>query len=290
MNDSHVPWLTLVSRRGAGVWTHLPSILHMATTNRSDLRPILVMDFGLRHEMLNHFSIDPSSLPASASICGAMATGEGGEYGFITLADLVSRHPDDYCRRGARLDAASNVILVPLSLPGAPFRGVLNPHDLTSYSEFIDDEVQANTPRLVIATFEGQPEGVLFERELERQALLRFAIDRADFVICLVRHDTNPRFEDGISIPQIIGRRPSWRNKVRIVLTRTEAKSPFGAPLVLGWIPFAECVANSISRGRVALLDEPDVKGAALSEWEAYCAATRETADVIMKLVGGERP
>ena len=248
------------------MWTHLPNILHLVIGKSRDLRPTIVIDFGLRHEMLNHFSVDPSSLPATASICGAMASGARDGSEFVSLADLVTRHPDRYVTVPAQLSAAADVALVPLSLPGAPFDGVVSAQDLETYSDFIDDCLKTLDPRLVVATFEGQPEGLLFERELERQALLEYAIDRADFVVCLVRHDTNARFEDAVEIPQVIGRRLAWRNKVRIILTRTSAARNFGNPLVLGRIPFSECVANSMSRGRMALLDRPDVEGAALAE------------------------
>jgi hypothetical protein len=297
-------WITLASRRGAGVWSHLPSISTNVLAQPGGIRTALWVDLGLRYEMLNHLGIPPTRVGAAQCLSGVVAekerTGQFGdvdplELGTATLgADDGSTGPlctrmgtglDPYLAE-VRLwrDIAARIYMLPFHVPAAPVTSLVSDIHLRQYASAIEHTAHAVGADLVFLTCEGQPEARMFENELSRHMLLRWALDKASIIVSLVRHDSLARFQDGIAIPTILSRYPDWRSKLALVLTRS-AEPIDTAPaelraFVLGRLPFSQFIAHAASLGRVPLFDRDNWAGDehSSSEVQEYTLAVQNVA------------
>jgi len=271
--------LTFVSRRGAGVWSTLPSLTAELLSKRREFASILWVDLGLRYEMLNHLRIVPTWFPGRActlGLCDLIADDAGtfSNQTLVTFEDSVLGNPakalepacawtddlaDAYLEQVKGLQRRRRgITLLPLQVATRSGADLDNPEAVAGYIACIEAAISTTRPDLVMFTCEGQPEGSLFSVRLARSTMLQYAINRAHRVICLVRHDSPQRFDDGIAVPALIGQRPEWAERIRIVLTRSPADFEVPAAFhaqVLGSLPFGDFIGRSISRGRIPLLD-----------------------------------
>src|SRR4051812_23478668 len=79
---------TFVSRRAAGVWTHLPSLTYALLDLLPSPNIVVWVDFGLRYEMFNHFRVDAYKVSPNATLLELMAKKLAGHR--VTVGDLTS--------------------------------------------------------------------------------------------------------------------------------------------------------------------------------------------------------
>jgi len=269
--------VTLISRRGAGVWTNLPSLSVQRLLSSPQPTSILWVDFGLRYEMLNHFRIPPALFPERSCLLGlrnALRTSGLNADDIVTYdralhwssAVSTPSSPESveniadpgYSAFIANL-AGSNrrIFMVPLQVPQAVADATaaqLSVHDIEATITQVINVVQ---PTWIVLTCEGQPEAHLFGEKLGDETV-RWCLDNATVIVSLVRHDSEERFRDGIAIPTILSTNPTWRDRLRVVLTRASPPiqvSPQFSEVVLGFLPFADFVGESVSAGRIPLVD-----------------------------------
>lgn len=277
--DRHPHFLTFVSRRGAGVWTTIPGLSVELLSPRHEFASILWVDLGLRYEMLNHLRIVPTWFPGDASVlgvCEAMQRRSASppSIDFVTFHDTVVGRPasgltpsriwnddlaDAYIAQVHELHSRGRTItLLPLQVALRSGADLDAANTVSLYVDAIESAIRQVVPDIVMFTCEGQPEGGLFAARLAQSALLQYAIGRADRVLCLVRHDSPQRFDDGISVPALIGQHHEWTDRVRIILTRVAGSYQVPPSLqqrVLGCLPFGDFIGRSVSRGRIPTLD-----------------------------------
>jgi hypothetical protein len=233
----------------------------------------------MRYEMLNHLAIPPGSIQAAQCLSGLVRA---------RLAQITN--PEAHCLELSRtiLGSRDNVVtafsqhagadsqiymaevlrwreagartyMLPLYAPEAPAMSIVRESDLSEFVAMVEEVAHSTDAELVFLTCEGQPEARMFELELRRHMLLRWALDKADLVISLVRHDSVARFQDSVAIPSILSRHPGWRGKLRLVLTRS-AETISNAPIslqeiVIGRLPFSDFIGKSVSQGRIPYFD-----------------------------------
>jgi hypothetical protein len=264
------PILTVVSRRGGGVWSTLPGLTLCMTSALALRRPVAWFDFGRRYEMLNHLGIGRSEVPLQSSLI-ELVDAAPTEANMMRLTDLALKPnlstisplgEDDapaYCRTGTALLGATEVLMIPAQAAHdvAPdvFGEIVTPERYASATSTVCQWVR---PSIVMLTFEGQPEKDLFRTRLQQDRLLRWALDNSDLILSPVRRDSPERFDDGVAIPTLISREQRWSDKVRILMTRSEPLELAGGPLeslVVGDLPFGAFIGDAISRGRIPLLE-----------------------------------
>ena len=126
--------------------------------------------------------------------------------------------------------------------------------------------------------------------------LLPWALDKAELVISLVRHDSVARFQDSVAIPSILSRHPGWQGKLRLILTRS-AETISSAPawlqaLVLGRLPFSDFIGQSVSKGRIPYFDAVSAAQGGSADQPAldYMDAVRQVAAELVRQAKLERP
>jgi hypothetical protein len=241
---------------------------------------MLWIDFGLRYEMLNHFRIQPSSFPAQSCLIGLaeMVKSEGRvdsskvipfdttlSWPLYTSAPRQSGSAKSldvhspYRRLISDLAALGNrIYMVPFQLPELAADAPLAALSVEELNFVVESMITALAPTYTVFTCEGQPEAHLFSDKLADDNILQWCLNRADTIACMVRYDSEKRFDDGIAIPSLLSRSPTWRNRLRLILTRAShaprVPSQF-TNTVLGHLPFADFVGESVSNGRVPLVD-----------------------------------
>jgi hypothetical protein len=308
-------WITLIARRSAGVWTHLPSITASVLADLGRPCTALWVDLGMRYEMLNHLAIPPGSVNVSQCLSGLARARRGGaipQARYIELSECIlglgdrsvpplSVHTgadgEAYITEVRRWsEAGARTYMLPHHAPDAPAMSIVRDIDLSDFAATIQDAADGAGAELVFLTCEGQPEARLFELELRRRMLLPWALDTAALIVTLVRHDSVARFQDSVAIPTILSRQPSWRGKLRLILTRS-ADTISSAPgwlqaLVLGRLPFSDFIGQSVSKGKIPYFDallsakspKPDLPAV------DYLSAVRQVADVLVSEARLERP
>lgn len=296
--------VTMTSRRGAGVWSHLPSLTASLLQRRAAPTTAVWIDLGLRYEMLNHLGIPSSNVPAGASLTGLMKRRDAGddpgrgdllELTAVTLGDgrggaplvrLLGANPDEYRSAVQSFrEAGHRIFMVPFQVPGFAAPDSESPDHAARCERTIERVVSLCQPDFVFLTCEGQPESNLFGALLARSILLQWALNVADLIFCLVRHDSAQRFHDSVSIPSLLSRNPDWRDQIRIGLTRTS--SDVAVPdslrkIVLGHLPFSELVGHAVSLGRIPIFDTAAGQGSGTAG-EVYSRALKDLAE---RLVG----
>lgn len=261
----------LISRRGAGVWTNLPSLTFEFLRNVPGPASVLWLDFGLRYEMLNHFRIQPIHFPHKSTLPGL--AGQVRMDGVIRADDIVAYDQllastghtllpsskqtyDNIVLDLAKQQKRAYLIPVQLAQSGG---GIAFPNlkvdELESAVGSILDSVK---PTHTVFTCEGQPEAGLFSEKLADDKILQWCLDHCTKIVCMIRHDSEQRFQDGIAIPSVLSRNPVWRSRLRLLLTRATRSPRIPAQfldMVIGHLPFAEFVGESVSNGRIPLID-----------------------------------
>jgi hypothetical protein len=279
MGFSGSKYVVMVSRRAAGVWTHLPSLTFMLMSKLEPRRPILWVDFGLRYEMLNHLLIDPARFPQALSLIGLLSRSDlsgpiekndlmaysqtiavdkvaGAE---AKLSEIQGEDPCAYCEYVDHLRLKGiDAFLLPIQVPSLQKGGLLsglNVSDVEKILSRIERELQ---PAFIFLTFEGQPEAKIFAKKVEEDHLLNWSLDKATIILCLVRFDSKQRFEDSVAIPTHLSRSPGLKDRLRLILTRC-IYPPFVQPelerYLLGTLPFANFVGESVNNGRIPVID-----------------------------------
>jgi hypothetical protein len=266
--------VTFASRRGAGVWTNLPSLTAAMLSRRAAPGVAIWFDLGMRYEMLNHLGIAPSAFPAESTLAGiaeAMAadvtpTADGllefsslvlGSDGAGTgaLSRVLGPGGLEYRASIAAFAAQGcRIYVVPLQAPTKLALGADLPDRSKECQRAIRAVVDTIQPEYTFLTCEGQPEAGLLGAQVASNTLLRWALEVAEIILCLVRHDSDQRFEDGIAIPALLSRHAGWRDRLRIVQTRAGPDidvPPELGDVVLGHVPFSEFVGLAVSTGRV---------------------------------------
>lgn len=269
-----------ISRRGAGVWTNLPSLSFEFLRISTAPSNILWIDLGLRYEMLNHFRIQPGSFPFESCLAGiaaALRTKRQIDITKIVSYDATLSWTSDMQSPlsvpspgiSSAVSAYSTFVSALAAKGKRVYMVPLHAHDPTSASSIAGlktDELDWTIatllrelkPTCTIFTCEGQPEAHLFTKRLSEDKTLQWCLGLTDTIVCMVRHDSEQRFCDGVAIPSLLSRNPVWRDRIRIILTRASSRPPVPfhlANIVLGHLPFAEFVGESVSGGRIPVID-----------------------------------
>lgn len=264
--------VTVVARRAAGVWTHIPS---MAVQNLLDLggsAKVLLLDFGLRNEMLEHFKIDYSRCDSKYSFLGlgqGLLAGKPLEvidyYKNIINPDTkvvyttgVGFHTPyiDFFRKLDEL--GKNLYICPYT------SGNINEVEQTNiqldfFCSTLTEILNALHPDVVFITFEGQPELRLFEERLSKNHVMQFCMNISDKILGMVRTDSLIRFDESIEIPHYLSTVSDWKNKMRLILTRHRVNDPLPekySDIVWGYVPTLDDIAQSVQdTGSIPLAD-----------------------------------
>jgi hypothetical protein len=272
--------VTFVSRRAAGVWTTLPSLTFQLLREESSEGGgrVLWIDFGRRFEMLNHLAIEPARFPPASTLAALLTKSPEFEIRHLLTYSAAVKVGADNNDGLARLggDAAAEYRQVVASWTkdrGDIYmvaRDVLQAEAQTiPVSELAAALARLHerlAPSWTFLTFEGQPEEPLFTNALQSDELLRWSLDNSSIVLSFVRFDNRQRFLDSVGVPDAISRSPSWRERLRVVLTRCQT-----APIVpdhlrpyfAGRVPFAQFVGTSVNYGRIPLVDIAIRRGSA---------------------------
>lgn len=269
---------TIVARRAAGVWTLLPSLAYQNLTDLDEQATVLLMDFGLRYEMLAHLKVNALTLPNQYSFLGLAA-----------LLDTDLSHSEDltlleYYRDIVAPSTRIVQFLPDVRTPERPYVELLSalheqgkclllcpfdsgpfgasPRstsvDLSTLARSLQAIAQTTRPDLIYLTFEGQPERPIFDEKLKTDLTMRFCLDLCDNVLSLVRTDSMTRFEEGIAIPLLLAENDLWEPKIRLFLTRhpQDASVPEALDdIVIGQSPFLDMIGQSIHSGRIPWVD-----------------------------------
>jgi hypothetical protein len=280
-NSKPCKYITMVSRRAAGVWTHLPSLTYSLLAGLERPRPILWVDFGLRYEMFNHLRINPARFPERSSLLGLIeqytsggtfsrnnlisykqtVIGKNSEEGIsiVPVSEIRGPKTDKYREHIARLSSdGQEIYMIPLQVPAPHVDATGIDLDVTNLEKTMDLIVKELKPVFTFLTFEGQPEGRIFARKITEDKVLGWGLDVSETILSLVRFDSEQRFKDSISIPTLLSRHPDSRKRLRLVLNRVLTPPNIQPELkqyVLGNLPFAEFIAVSVNAGRIPIID-----------------------------------
>ncbi len=289
--------VTMASRRGAGVWSHLPSMTIALLSRRMAPSAALWVDLGRRYEMLNHLGVAASTVREPASLVGIVEGGDANgpidpgkllELTEATLGVAPNTDPRRDAPGGAGGEAyygdeppvrllgpdteryrstvsgfagqGHRIFMVPLQVPSLLAQAPDATDRSEEYASAIRRIVRATDPQYVFLTCEGQPEAHLFGDQLATNTLLQWALDVCVVILCLVRHDSVPRFHDSVAIPALLSRNPRWRGKLRLALTRAAddvTVPPELQDMVLGRLPYSPFVGQAVSLGRIPAFDIP---------------------------------
>src|ERR1051326_8603813 len=186
----------LISRRGAGIWTNLPSLSFQFLRLAPPSTSMLWIDFGLRYEMLNHFRIQPSSFPAQSCLIGLaeMVKSEGRvdsskvipfdttlSWPLYTSAPRQSGSAKSldvhspYRRLISDLAALGNrIYMVPFQLPELAADAPLAALSVEELNFVVESMITALAPTYTVFTCEGQPEAHLFSDKLADDNILQW--------------------------------------------------------------------------------------------------------------------
>jgi hypothetical protein len=296
--------VTMASRRGAGVWTHLPSMTIALLAQRTAPSTALWVDLGRRYEMLNHLGIAASTIREPASLAGIVdggrangpidpgtlleltaatlgapsagigsGTTNGAYYGDQPPVRLLGTDTVRYRSTVSSFAAQGHrIFMIPFQVPSLLAQAPDATDHSEEYTSAIQQIVHATDAQYVFLTCEGQPEAHLFGAQLASNTLLQWALDVCIIILCLVRHDTPQRFHDSVAIPALLSRNPRWRGRLRLALTRAANDvtiPPELQDMVLGHLPYSTFVAQAVSLGRIPMFDFPS-SGARLPEQDSY--------------------
>lgn len=263
--------ITLISRRAAGVWSLLPSLACQNLHDMPQNADILLLDFGRRHEMLEHLQINPDLVPANVSLSFACKINNP-HLAYSPLEyfqDLILPHTHYPLLLANRQyedgykNLASNFSHKNKKLFLCPFDVGLseNQNIMISIEEFavgLSALVDACNPSLVYLTFEGQPERPLFDQKLSEDPIMQYCLNISDYILSLVRTDSPTRFDEGIAIPNFLALNPEWETKILLFLTRHSENIVIPEELgdfVIGQSPFFDLIGQSIQSGRIPWMD-----------------------------------
>jgi hypothetical protein len=275
--------LAFVSRRASGVWTNLPSLTYTLVSCSKASGNVLWVDFGLRHEMLNHFRINPDEFPVDSCLLGMIQRHRAGDALQFTkivtydqavnfpldtdsegatarcLSDIQGINASQYRDCVAKLSATKGeVFLLPLQIPALNVGSIRPAVSTDELDAVLGSLVDALQPAFTFFTLEGQPESAIFSHRLAEDSVLQWAISVAHMIICMVRFDSEQRFDDAVGIPTVLARDPEVCRRIRLLLTRAAAEPRVTAevaPYLLGVIPYADFVGQSVSSGRIPVID-----------------------------------
>lgn len=253
--------LCLASRRAAGVWSLLPSLAYQNLIHLKESGNIILIDFGRRNEMFEHFKVAPANFPKIVSL----AKFEKGN-----KDELINYYQDIVLGYGDEHKVGSEYRLFVEKLEIEKRKLLLYPYQtMHVYSSGIDssDAILENSlisiaekyhPKLIYLTFEGQPERPIFDKKLSEDKIMKFCLNACDIILSLVRTDSITRFNEGIDIPAYLAFNPEWRSKIRLFLTRHSFDMELPKELsnfVIGASPFFDLIGQSIESGRIPWVD-----------------------------------
>jgi hypothetical protein len=177
----------------------------------------------------------------------------------LCISEIRGSNVDGYREYVRQLSLEGrDAFLLPLQVPSLHLGGVGTEINITAMEDIlgiVESEVQ---PSWTFFTFEGQPEVRIFAKLLEEDRLLNWSLNKAKIILSLVRFDSKQRFDDGVAIPSYLSRIPNLRDRLRIVLTRCLFPPVIQSELkgyVLGVLPFANFVGESVNNGRIPIID-----------------------------------
>lgn len=289
----------------------------------------LWVDLGRRYEMLSHLGVAASTIREAASLAGIVdggradlsinpgtllelteatlsaapstspgsgATGGLGDrayYGDEPPVRLLGPDTERYRSAVSGFGAQGHrIFMVPFQVPSL----LAHTPDATDrseeYASAIQQIVRATDPQYVFLTCEGQPEAHLFAAQLASNTLLQWALDVCVVILCLVRHDSVPRFRDSVAIPALLSRNPGWRGRLRLALTRAADDvtiPPDLQDMVLGHLPYSDFVGQAVSLGRIPVLDVPG-GGSRPPEQDRYLRSIEALAGRLDEALGAAIP
>jgi len=255
--------ICLMSRRAAGVWSLLPSLAYHNLHDIQGEAKIVLIDFGKRYEMFEHFNIDPSSFSDDCSL--AYLTQHPSE------KKLLDYYNDFVLNKSISKDI-SNEYLAFTKKPSLEEKHLLlcpfnSSHSPNSNSDIPDFELLSSgllrlaelyKPAIVYLTFEGQPERPLFDEKLAEDRAMLLSLDVSDIILSLVRTDSPTKFEEGIAIPSYLAENPEWEKKIYLFLTRHSQEISIPDDMsnfVVGKSPYFDQIGQSIETGRIPWID-----------------------------------
>jgi hypothetical protein len=264
--------VTVVARRAAGVWTHIPSMAIQSLLDMDNQARVLLLDFGLRNEMLEHFKIDYTRCDSKFSFLGigfGLLSGQPLEvldyYHNIINPDTKTVYTTGVGMRDEYIGYFSKLAELNKRLYICPYiSGEVNEVEQTKlqldfFCETLVEILKALHPDVVFVTFEGQPELRLFEERLNKNETMRFCMNVSDKILGMVRTDSLIRFDESIEIPHFLSTMSEWQNKLRLILTRHKVNDPLPekySDIVWGYIPTLDQIAQSVQdTGSIPLVD-----------------------------------
>lgn len=255
--------ICLMSRRAAGVWSLLPSLAYHNLQDIQGNATIVLVDFGKRFEMFEHFNIDPSSFSDDCTISHLI--------NHPSEKRLLDYYTDFVLNKAISKDISSEYIAFTKKIYEEDKRLLLcqfkSGHSQTSNQEISNYELLSTgllklaelyKPDIVYITFEGQPERPLFDEKLAEDRTMLLSLDICDFIISLVRTDSPTKFEEGIAIPAYLAENPEWEKKIFLFLTRHSQETIIPDDLtnfVIGSSPYFDQIGQSIETGRIPWVD-----------------------------------
>ena len=253
--------LCLISRRAAGVWSLLPSLAYQNLSHLKEGGNIVLIDFGRRNEMFEHFKVAPGNIPPTVSLASLDKNNQIELINYykdivLKLGD-VQKLGSDYRAFVEKLELENKKLLLCPYQTMHVYSSSMDNNDILLESSLISIAEKYN-PKLIYLTFEGQPERPIFDKKLFEDKIMEFCLDACDIILSLVRTDSVTRFNEGIDIPAYLAFNPKWRSKLRLFLTRHSVDIEIPKELsnfVMGTSPFFESLGQSIESGRIPWVD-----------------------------------
>lgn len=264
--------VTVVARRAAGVWTHIPSLAIQNLTDLEGSAKVLLLDFGLRNEMLEHFKIDYTKCDQQFSFLG-ICNHLGGPNS-IKVLDYYRNIIDERlrCVQTTAMDLGEpykeflktmsngnkDLYLCPYST-GDGFNLDQTELSLSTFRDGLEAIISSVKTDILYITFEGQPELPLFQERLSRNSVMRFCLDISDKIVGMVRTDSLIRLDESIEIPQYLASFPVWESKLCLILTRHPMDVVMDdkyRDIVIGYLPMFDLIAQSVQdTGAIPIVD-----------------------------------
>jgi len=253
----------LLSRRAAGVWSLLPSLAYHNLHDMQGGATIVLIDFGKRFEMFEHFNIDPASFSDDCSISYLAQHSD--------KKKLLDYYTDFILNKSISTDISSEYIAFTKKIGGegkhlllCPFKSSHSPNDNPDIPDYELLKIgllrlaEIYKPDVVYLTFEGQPERPLFDEKLAEDRTMQLSLDISDIILSLVRTDSPTKFEEGIAIPAYLAENPEWGKKIFLFLTRHSHEIALPDDMsnfAIGTSPYFDQMGQSIETGRIPWID-----------------------------------
>ena len=255
--------ICLMSRRAAGVWSLLPSLAYHNLRDIQGNATIVLVDFGKRFEMFEHFNIDPSSFSDDCSILSLIKHPDKKRlldyYTDFVLNESISKDIiSEYLEFTRKIHGEDKHLLLCQFKSGHPQAGNHEIQDYKLLNTGLLKLAEIYKPDIVYLTFEGQPERPLFDEKLAEDRTMLLSLDTCDIILSLVRTDSLTKFEEGIAIPEYLAENPEWGKKIYLFLTRHNQEMRIPDDLsnfVIGSSPYFDQIGQSIESGRIPWVD-----------------------------------